>query len=46
MNTLTLAITAVVLTAIGRFIYRGYVWRRNVATLASHQLLLVPHHLD
>lgn len=47
MNTLALALLAVVLTVVGRFVYSGYVWRRHAATLASQQLLLlVPNHFD
>jgi hypothetical protein len=40
MNTLVLAIVAVVLTAFGRFIYKAYLWRRHAATLASQEDLL------
>jgi hypothetical protein len=40
MNTLALAILAVVLTALGRFIYKAYLWRRHAATLASQQYML------
>jgi hypothetical protein len=41
MNTLALAILAVILTALGRFIYKAYLWRRHAATLASQYELLI-----
>jgi hypothetical protein len=45
MNTLVLAILAVASTALGRFIYKAYLWRRHAATLASQQDTLISGYL-
>ena len=41
MSALVSAILAVVLTALARFIYTGYLWRRRAAKLASQKDLLI-----